>query len=54
MNIASWVNSGTVQITLRDLIELEHEYPGLLKDVDTCIWQVMLIKQQIESKSHAR
>lgn len=49
MSIASWVQSSVVHIGLRDLIELEHEYPGMFKDVDTLTWQVLLIKEQMKS-----
>jgi hypothetical protein len=38
-----------VHITLQDLLEIEHRFPGLTGDIDTCIWQVLLIKQQVEA-----
>jgi hypothetical protein len=50
LDIAGWMHSGIVTITLKDLIELEHTYPGLLKDVDLCLWQVHLIKSQLEGE----
>jgi hypothetical protein len=44
------MRSGLLHITLTDLIEFDHAYPGILDDVDTIVWQVELIKAQNESK----
>lgn len=48
MSISEWSRSGLIHITLTDLINLEHEYPGALKDIDTLNWQVMLVKDQMK------
>lgn len=44
--LTSWVRSGLLHITLTDLIEFDHTYPGVLTDVDTIVWQIELIKAQ--------
>jgi hypothetical protein len=48
--LVSWVKSGALHITLADLLEFDHLYPGVLKDVDTYIWQLELTKAQVESE----
>jgi hypothetical protein len=50
MSIASWVRTGVVHINLKDLIELEHDVPGIAKDLDTLSWQILLIKQQMQDE----
>jgi hypothetical protein len=51
LSLAGWVNSGIVTITLRDLLDIEHHYPNLMRDIDTAIWQVMLIQRQRETQN---
>jgi hypothetical protein len=46
--LTSWIRSGFIQITVRDLLKLESDFPDLMRDVDTCIWQVELIKSQVK------
>lgn len=48
MSISEWVRSDMVHITLKDLIDLEHEYPGMLNDIDTLNWQVLLVQGQLK------
>lgn len=48
MSISEWTRSELIHITLTDLITLEHEYPGLLRDIDTLNWQVLLVKDQMK------
>ena len=48
--LTSWVRSGLLHITLHDLIEFDHDYPGILRDVDTVVWQIEIIKKQLEGK----
>ena len=37
-----------IHVTIPDLLELESKYPGLMHDMDTCVWQVELIKAQVK------
>lgn len=39
-----------LHITLTDLMEFDHQYPGVLTDADTVIWQIELIRKQLEGK----
>lgn len=48
--LSGWIKAQAVHITLSDLLDLEERYPGLAKDIDTCIWQVELIKEQMKAE----
>ena len=43
------MRSGLIHVTLPDLLEMEDRYPGVLTDVDTCVWQIELIKAQVKA-----
>jgi hypothetical protein len=48
--LVSWLKSDILHITLTDLLDFDHTYPGVLKDVDTIIWQLELTKAQSKSE----
>ena len=48
--LTSWIRSGLLHITLNDLMEFDHAYPGVLPDVDTLVWQIELVKQQVKKE----
>lgn len=51
LSLAEWVHSGMIHMTLLDLLETQQHFPGLVSDIDRCIWQVMLIKQQLDTEN---
>lgn len=50
--LTGWIRSGLIRVTIPDLLALEEQYPGLLRDVDTCSWQMELIKAQMKDDKH--
>jgi len=50
MWLTSWIRSGLIHVTLDDLLSLEEQHSGLMKDVDTLMWQIELIKEQSKGK----
>jgi len=50
MWLTAWIRSGLVNVTLQDLLSLEEMHSGLMKDIDTLIWVVELVKEQNKGK----
>jgi hypothetical protein len=46
------VRSGLVHVTISDLLTLESQFPGLLGDIDTCVWQIELIREQMKAQTN--
>jgi hypothetical protein len=46
------VQSGLLKLTILDLLALEDMFPELSRDIDTCVWQVELVKAQMKAQSN--
>jgi hypothetical protein len=52
--LTSWIRSGLITITIPDLLDLEENHPGLMRDIDTCVWQIELIKEQMKDERNGQ